>query len=160
MTLLLAILLAAPPGYAKEIAEAVEDTRSVWSVPSMLVAAIIKQESGFNPQAVSAVGAVGLRQIMPFNASKLGIKARDLVNPRLNILAGVRLLAVLLKHYDGDVITALVAYNSGPKPIGKVPSNGETPAYVVRILRFWRDYELQLQDAGDFQIVHQTRRPR
>ena len=60
--------------------------------------------------------------------------------PRLNILAGVRLLAALLLHYQGDIVSSLVAYNSGPKSPKTVPSNGETPAYVVSILRFYRRF--------------------
>ena len=82
-------------------------------------------------------------QVMPFNAIKLGLSSEDeLWEPRLNVLAGVRLLAVLLKHYDGDVIAALVAYNSGPKSKDSaVPENRETPEYVLNILRYWRGLE-------------------
>ncbi len=136
LTLTLALILAGT--YDSEIASAVEDTREIYPVPPSLVRAVIKQESAWNPKALSQVGAVGLMQVMPFNAEKLGIPITRLQEPRLNILAGVRLLAVLLAHYSGDVISALVAYNSGPKRKGApIPQNGETPGYVLNILRFW-----------------------
>jgi soluble lytic murein transglycosylase-like protein len=129
--------------YDDAIRAAVADVRSVYPVPAELVRAVIKQESAFDAKAVSRCGAVGLMQLMPFNATKLGLSdEKQLWTPALNILAGVRLLAALLRHYDGDVIAALVAYNSGPKrKLSPVPSNGETPDYVVRILRAWREYE-------------------
>ena len=118
-------------------------TREAYPVPATLVRAVIKQESAFRPKALSKCGARGLMQVMPFNATKLGLADEDeLWVPRLNVLAGVRLLAVLLKHYEGDVIAALVAYNSGPKAkLAPVPANGETPGYVVNILRYWRAFE-------------------
>jgi hypothetical protein len=141
--LLLAVVMGAPPDFTEEIQGAVDDVKSVFVVPPALVKAIIQQESAFNPKALSPCGAVGLMQVMPFNAASLGLKSeKELWVPRLNILAGTRLLAALLQHYQGDVIAALVAYNSGPKRRwAPVPANGETPAYVTRILGFWRDVE-------------------
>jgi len=129
--------------FDSEIDAAVEQTRSVYAVPSSLVRAIIKRESAFQSRAMSKCGARGLMQVMPFNAIKLGLANEDeLWVPRLNVLAGVRLLAVLLKHYDGDVIAALVAYNSGPRSKNApVPENGETQGYVLSILKTWRDFE-------------------
>jgi hypothetical protein len=62
--------------------------------------------------------------------------------PGPNILAGTRLLAVLLRHYRGDVVSALVAYNARPRMrLAPVPENGETPGYVRRVLGSWRDAE-------------------
>lgn len=141
--LMLALVLAAPPDFTEEIQAAVDDVKSVFAVPPTLVRAVIQQESAFDPKALSSCGAVGLMQVMPFNAKPLGLKSeKELLVPRLNILAGTRLLAALLQHYEGDVIAALVAYNSGPKRrLGPVPANGETPTYVTRILRFWRESE-------------------
>lgn len=126
--------------FDREIEWAVVATTHIFPVPANLVRAVIKQESAFRPDALSKCGARGLMQVMPFNAAKLGLShANDLWEPRWNILAGVRLLAALLKHYDGDVIATLVAYNSGPKAkLSSVPSNGETPEYVLRVLAYWR----------------------
>jgi len=143
LTLLLAFSLAAPPDFGEEIHAAVDETKSVFPVPVTLVRAVIQQESGFNPKALSPCGAIGLMQVMPFNAERLGLKSeKELWVPRLNILAGVRLLAALLRHYEGDVIAALVAYNSGPKAkLAPVPANGETPDYVKNILALWKRLE-------------------
>ena len=144
MTLLVALVISATPAafpYEAEVSAAIEDVRDVWPVPPALVRAVIRTESAFNPRAVSHAGAKGLMQLMPETAARVGIAERDLFVPARNILGGVRLMAALLKHYRGDVISALVAYNSGPKASGVVPSNGETPAYVLRILQFWREYD-------------------
>ncbi|MDX2014005.1 MAG: lytic transglycosylase domain-containing protein [Myxococcaceae bacterium] len=139
--LLLASTLAAPPAFLEEIDAAIADARAVYPVPQALVRAVMQQESGNNPKALSPVGAIGLMQVMPFNATKLGLAGeKELWVPRLNILAGVRLLAALLKHYEGDVVAALVAYNSGPKAPRRVPDNGETPQYVVNILALYKRF--------------------
>lgn len=146
MTLLLALLCVAPAPasrpqrYEAEISAAVADVARVWPVPPALVRAVIRQESAFNPRAISRVGARGLMQLMPETAAKVGVDPRSLFTPAANILAGVRLLAALLSYYAGDVVSALVAYNSGPKDPTVIPSNGETPDYVIRVLSFWRQY--------------------
>ena len=132
---------APPPPYAAEISAATADVERVHAVPEPLVRAVIQQESSFNPRAYSKSGAIGLMQVMPFNAPLVGLRERDLWDPAKNILAGVRLLAVLLKYYRGDVISVLVAYNAGPRrPFAPIPRNGETPAYVARVLGFFREY--------------------
>jgi soluble lytic murein transglycosylase-like protein len=124
------------------IAKAVAEVASVWPLPPSLVKAVIQQESAFRPAAVSSAGAVGLMQMLPSNATRLGLAPQDLFNPAENILAGARLLAVLLRHYRGDVISALVAYNAGPRRrLAPIPANGETPAYVSAVLRLWTRYE-------------------
>jgi soluble lytic murein transglycosylase-like protein len=124
------------------IASAVAEVVSVWPLPPSLVKAVIQQESAFQPTAVSSAGAIGLMQVLPSNAARLGFAPEALVNPSENILAGARLLAVLLKHYRGDVISALVAYNARPRRrLAPLPDNGETPAYVRAVLRFWTRYE-------------------
>lgn len=146
LPLLVVATLAAPPEhelrYDSAIRRAIADVADIYPVPLSLVRAVIRTESAFRPDAVSAVGAIGLMQVMPFNAQRLGLEGpHQLYDPTLNILAGVRLLAVLLRHYQGDVIAALVAYNSGPRSLLELPNNGETPAYVARILRTWRAYQ-------------------
>jgi soluble lytic murein transglycosylase-like protein len=137
----LALIAAAPPPFEAEIAAAVDDVADVWPVPPALVRAVIRQESAGDPKAVSPAGARGLMQLMPETALKVGVDPRLLHQPGPNILAGVRLLAALLRYYAGDVVSALVAYNSGPKAPAVVPSNAETPAYVLRILAYWRRYD-------------------
>ncbi|WP_242352725.1 MULTISPECIES: lytic transglycosylase domain-containing protein [unclassified Anaeromyxobacter] len=136
-TLAVAALLAArgPIPFEAEIDAALAETAAIYPVPKALVVAVISVESSFRPRAVSRAGAKGLMQLMPYTARRVGIAERDLFDPRRNILGGVRLLAVLLSHYDGDVISALVAYNARPRRLfAPVPRNGETPTYVWRVL--------------------------
>ncbi len=91
-------------------------------------------------------------QVMPANARRLGLTTHDLLDPAKNILAGVRLLAVLLRHCRGDVVSALVAYNTRPRPLfAPLPRNGETPAYVWRVLAFYEQYHCE--------ETHDCRRP-
>lgn len=136
---------AVPPGpearYDREIESAIAASSTVYPVPKPLVLAVIRAESGFDEKALSRAGAVGLMQLMPGTARKLGISAGDLNDPAKNVLGGVRLLAALLRHYRGDVISALVAYNARPRRrLAPVPRNGETPAYVRAVLENLRRY--------------------
>ena len=86
-----------------------------------LIWAVMKRESKFNKQAVSASGAVGLMQLMPSTAfetaQKNGMGNVDLYSPYQNILLGALQLKALLKRYDGSVISALAAYNAGPAKV-------------------------------------------
>ena len=144
---LLLLLTAAAPAspesrYELHVDAALAATREVYPVPKALVFAVMRQESAFDPKAVSKVGARGLMQLMPYNAEKVGMDPKDLFDPPKNILAGVRLLAALLRYYKGDVISALVAYNSHPRDLfSPVPQNGETPEYCIRVLAFYQQYQ-------------------
>jgi soluble lytic murein transglycosylase-like protein len=139
LPLLLSVQPASP--FDGEISAAVEDVRAIWPVPAALVRAVIRQESAFEPRARSSAGAIGLMQVMPGNAVKLGFTEAELWEPAKNVLAGTRLLAVLLKHYDGDLISVLVAYNARPRRLGApIPRNGETPLYVRAVLRYFAAY--------------------
>jgi soluble lytic murein transglycosylase-like protein len=130
--------LGADAAYDTAVEAAVVDVASVWPLPAALIRAIIRQESAFRPSARSSAGAIGLMQVLPSNAWRLGFAPQALWNPANNILAGTRLLAVLLKHYQGDVISALVAYNARPRrPLAATPDNGETLAYVRAVLHLW-----------------------
>lgn len=74
-------------------------------------------------------------QLMPYTAQRVGVDESRLFHPAHNILGGVRLLSVLLRYYEGDVVSTLVAYNSRPRNLlAPVPRNGETPAYLWRVL--------------------------
>ncbi len=117
-----------------------------------LLAAVIYQESKFDPNAKSAQGAIGLMQLLPGTAE--GIASRtggarfvlaDLYDPELNVRYGAWYLRHLLDKY-GDERTALAAYNAGQGQVDEWRSNGEgivfaeTRAYVARVERLKRIY--------------------
>jgi Transglycosylase SLT domain len=100
-----------------------------------LIKAVMRQESGFKPCAISEKGAMGLMQIMPETAQFLNTK--DPLDPAQNIDAGARYLKEMLKRFKGDLRLALAAYNAGPEkvdgPKPAVPDIAETRNYVESI---------------------------
>ncbi len=97
-----------------------------------LVAGLIRQESLFNPHAVSSVGAVGLMQLMPRTAKALapheGVKRFRpalLREPDVNVRLGTRFVAELLREYDGRLVDMLSAYNAGSGRLARWRSNPE-----------------------------------
>jgi soluble lytic murein transglycosylase-like protein len=130
-----------PEAYDADIVAAVADVVRIYPVPPALVKAVIRRESNYNPDAVSQVGAIGMMQLMPYTAKRVGLRPLDLWDAKKNILGGTRLLSALLQYYDGDVISALTAYNARPRePLAPLPKNGETPEYVAAVLRFYEEY--------------------
>lgn len=122
---------ASPDGVEALVASAA----SKYNLPSSLLNAVIQQESGFEPDAVSSAGAIGLMQLMPSTAESLGID--NPLDPAQNINGGAKYLSQLLKEFDGSVPLALAAYNAGPnavKSYGGVPPYSETQQYVQNIL--------------------------
>ena len=80
-----------------------------------LILSLIRQESAFNPEARSLVGARGLMQLMPNTARRFyrRIRARHLRRPKLNLKIGIKYLKKLIKKYDGNLVYTLAAYNAG-----------------------------------------------
>jgi soluble lytic murein transglycosylase-like protein len=112
----------------------IEEAAALYGVSSDLVRAVIQTESGFDPRAVSGVGAKGLMQLMPRTARALGVK--DPFDPRQNIFGGVKYLSTLLEKYNGNVALALASYNAGPGNVrkhGGIPPFRETRGYVKKI---------------------------
>ena len=100
-----------------------------------LLREVIRQESNFQPCAVSSSGAQGLMQLMPATARDLAV--RDPFDARQNIEGGARFLRQLLDRYGGDLRLALSAYNAGPGAVDKaggMPPIAETRNYVLGIL--------------------------
>lgn len=107
-----------------------------YDVPSQLAVAIAQVESNFNPVARSSAGALGIMQLMPDTATRLGL--RDPFDAEANIDAGVRHLMYLLKRFDNDLPRVIAAYNAGENAVVRadgVPPYPETQAYVGKVMQ-------------------------
>jgi soluble lytic murein transglycosylase-like protein len=119
----------------RELANSAADK---YGLPRELVRRVMAAESAFNAQAVSRKGAVGLMQLMPQTAEKLGVNPHDAAQ---NVDAGTRYLRQLLERYHGALYHALAAYNAGPEAVDKykgIPPFPETLHYVSRIVGDWK----------------------
>jgi soluble lytic murein transglycosylase len=127
----------------------------------LLVAAVIQQESSFDPRAVSRSGARGLMQIMPGTGRQIARKRKEpyrlalLYDPDKNIDFGTEYLASMLERFDGRVELALAAYNGGPSRAARwwrelgsedveifvddIPL-GETRRYIKRVVMHYERY--------------------
>jgi soluble lytic murein transglycosylase-like protein len=106
-------------------------------VSSDLVNALVKAGSGYNSEAVSPDGAIGLMQLRPATFDKLGIT--DPFNPEENVEGGVTLLSDLLKSYSGDYRKALEAYTAAGRNQSTEGINGDhkNSDYAKRIIDYY-----------------------
>ena len=112
---------------------------ATYQVPVELVAAIIDEESGWNPYAVSKKGAAGIMQLMPATARRFGVLNRFVVED--NIRGGVAYLAWLKQRFNGDLRLITAAYYVGEYTItsrGLEYSSPDVQGYVKRIARRYR----------------------
>ena len=129
-----------------------------------VVAAVMREESAFDPKAVSTAGAVGLMQLMPFTgqwvAERLGREAPDpqqLFNPDVNIQLGSWYLGHLARQFNSNLILTIASYNAGPEvvarwaearpPLADAPDEfiesipfSETRSFTKRVLRSYTEY--------------------
>lgn len=149
-----------PPSYAELV---VPEARRA-GIPPSLVLALIKQESGFDPRAVSRVGARGLMQLMPATGTEQarregmqGFHPDSLFDPAVNIRLGVAYLRDVLKRHDGNIEYALAHYNAGPTALARwIPrlqnrppeeavediGYAETREYVKRVGANYKTYQV------------------
>jgi soluble lytic murein transglycosylase-like protein len=130
--------------FTREYAASISAAAREHGIDPALVRAVIHAESGFNPNARSRKGAMGLMQLMPGTARDMGVS-----NPgaaQQNIEGGVKYLALLLDQYHGDITLATAAYNAGPANVDKyrgVPPFAETQTYVKRVKLLHERYKAQ-----------------
>jgi soluble lytic murein transglycosylase-like protein len=131
-------------GFAEAFGAAQVDLDGIFSRASAeygvsldLLRAVARAESGFDPNAVSRCGAVGVMQLMPGTAHALGVT--DSYDPEQNIMGGAKYLRQMLDEFNGDTQLALAAYNAGPgavKKYGGIPPYAETQGYVRTVTKY------------------------
>ncbi|KAB1439447.1 lytic transglycosylase domain-containing protein [Candidatus Galacturonibacter soehngenii] len=124
-------------GESESLNDIFERAAAKYNISVDLLKAVGKQESNFNPTAVSRCGAQGIMQLMPATAASLGVT--DSFDPEQNIMGGAKYLAGLLDNFNGNVTFALAAYNAGGnnvKKYGGIPPFKETQDYVVKVTAY------------------------
>ena len=119
----------------EKLAPLIEGAAKAQNLPAKLLRAVVEQESGFRPCAISKKGAKGLMQLMPATAEQFSVA--DPYEPESNLSAGAKFLRQLLEKFKGDLSLSLAAYNAGPAAVDEakgVPDNAETRSYVESIL--------------------------
>lgn len=140
-------LFEASPSY-KTTKAALRDAASRHSIDYELLQALVAAESGFDAQAVSPKGAMGLMQLMPATAQRYGVAAdkrssieKKLFDPRINIATGTRYFRDLIAMFPGQIELAIAAYNAGEGAVqragNKIPNYKETQNYVQTVLQLY-----------------------
>jgi len=138
--------------------EEVSEVSRMFGIDEAVVYSIINIESGFDKDAVSAKGAIGLMQVMPTTAQevagKIGLKKFELKEASDNILLGTKYFVLLMERF-GEIETALAGYNAGPSNVSnwlkrseysddgiklkKIPFS-ETEKYIKKFNRSYKYY--------------------
>ena len=135
------------PGY-KRVKLQMREAAQLHRVDFELLQALIATESGFDANAVSPRGAIGLMQVMPPTAEQYGVVGdarqpieKRLTDPRINLQAGTRYLRHLLDLFDNRLELALAAYNAGVSAVQRagqqVPNIRETQNYVRTVTQLY-----------------------
>jgi len=135
-----------PERYSRYDAHLLEAAR-LYTLPVALLRAVVQVESDFDPKVVSVDGAMGLMQLMPFTAQRMGVE--DPFDPRQNILGGARFLRFLANQWKGDLVKTVASYNAGAGAVERyhgVPPYGETRRYVNRVLERYYAYRAANSD--------------
>ncbi len=119
------------------------EAAALYRLPVPLLRAVIRVESDYDPNVVSAVGAKGLMQLMP--AVESDMRVANVFEPRDNIMGGARLLRVLANKFDGDLVLTIAAYHAGAGAVSKygrqVPPYTRTRQYVKMVLDRYYEYK-------------------
>lgn len=152
--------LAYPPAYAPMVRRYAASAE----VPPALLQALMREESGLDPEAISAAGAIGLTQLMLPTAQEVARRLHlprpdrsSLTEPETSIRIGAAYLGQLLRRHGGESPQALAAYNAGDGAVGRWRSEwrdaeldewieeipyDETRGYVKRVMRSYASYLL------------------
>ena len=128
-------LAGASEGAGSSYAGVIEEAAAQNGLEPAVLHGLIEQESGFDPNATSSAGALGLTQLMPGTAASLGVS--EPLNPSQSIDGGARYLGRLVRQFGGNISDALAAYNAGPGAVeqyGGIPPYAETRQYVTKVL--------------------------
>ena len=137
-----------PDWKSKDLARHLLMTAKRWDIQPNMLAAIVSVESSWHTSAVSYAGAIGLGQLMPGTAAKLGVNPHD---PAQNLSGAARYLRGLLERFGSNphrYELTFAAYNAGPKAVeeyGGIPPYGETQHYVVKVLRAWHHLDSRVR---------------
>lgn len=147
--------------YPNQFLDLVKRQTPTATVDPYLVAAVAREESAFDPKAVSKVGALGLMQLMPdtgeWVAKRVGLKPFSpdlLLDGAVNIRLGAWYLQHLVEQFNGNVVLAVASYNAGPEAVGRWAEKGagnldefiesipfnETRYFTKKVIRSYNEY--------------------